>query len=84
MKQSFSFTPESVCSRKIEFELEDGKVKNLHFLGGCPGNLAAISKLVEGQDARQLIPLLEGIPCGGKSTSCADQFVKALRKALQQ
>ena len=84
MKQSFSFTPESVCSRKIEFDLEDGKVKNLRFQGGCPGNLAAISKLAEGETAERLIQLLEGIPCGGKSTSCTDQFAKALKKVIQQ
>lgn len=72
-----------VCARKITFEIDnEGKVRNVSFLGGCPGNLKAISKLVEGMDATKVIELLEGNTCGMKKTSCGDQLAKALKGAL--
>ena len=57
-------------------------VHNVSFDGGCDGNLKAISKLVEGQKAEELIRILEGNRCGFKPTSCADQFSKGLRQAI--
>ena len=72
-----------VCARKITFEIDnEGKVRNVSFLGGCPGNLQAISKLVEGMDATKVIELLDGNTCGMKKTSCGDQLAKALKGAL--
>ncbi len=50
------------------------RIHNVHFLGGCPGNLVAIGKLVEGADATQVATLLKGNDCGGRGTSCADQL----------
>lgn len=77
------FTPRGVCSQKIEFELEDGKLKNVSFLGGCSGNLKAIGKLVEGMEAEKVISLLSGNTCGVNSTSCADQLARAISQALE-
>ena len=77
----YTFKPQGVCSRQIDFELEDGKIKNLKFTGGCDGNLKAIGKLVEGEDADKVIRLLEGNTCGFRETSCADQLTIALRQA---
>ena len=54
----FEYAPQGVCSRKINFDIVDGKLHNVRFTGGCPGNLAAISKLVEGMDALQVANLL--------------------------
>ena len=72
-----------VCARKITFEMDnEGKVRNVSFLGGCPGNLKAISKLVEGMDKDKVIELLEGNTCGMKASSCADQLAKALKGAM--
>ena len=80
---SFSFRTQGVCSQEISFELdEQGKVHDVQFLGGCPGNLTAISKLVEGADAKQVAALLKGNDCAGKGTSCADQLARALEVAL--
>lgn len=82
---SFSFIPQGVCSQEIQFELtEQGKLHHVRFIGGCPGNLAAIAKLVEGADATEVARLLKGNDCGGKGTSCADQLARALEKALQR
>ena len=80
---NFSFRTQGVCSQEVSFELdEQGNVHNVQFVGGCPGNLTAISKLVEGSNARQVATLLKGNDCGGKGTSCADQLARALEKAL--
>ena len=72
-----------VCSSSVSFELEDGIVHNISFVGGCNGNLKAISKLAEGRTAEELIDLLKGNTCGFKKTSCADQFAEGLEQALK-
>lgn len=80
----FTYTPKGVCSRKIEFDLENGIVMGLHFTGGCHGNLQGIAALTEGRLASEVIATLEGINCNGKGTSCPDQLTHALRAALAQ
>lgn len=72
------------CSTKINFDIEDNKVKNVSFTGGCNGNLQGLSKLVEGMDVDEVIKRLEGIKCGSKQTSCPDQFAKALKQNLNR
>ena len=71
-----------VCARKINFEIIDGKLHNVSFVGGCNGNLKAISKLVEGMEATKVIEILKGNTCGFKNTSCADQLCKAIEEVL--
>lgn len=78
------FIPGGICSKKIEFELDDGKVHDVRFTGGCPGNLKAISKLVDGMDAKDVINTLAGNTCGLKRTSCADQLTVALSQAIAE
>ena len=81
----YTFTPKGVCSTKIEFDIEDKNIiKNVSFTGGCNGNLKAISKLVEGKNAKDIAELLKGNTCGPKPTSCADQLSKALVEALEK
>ena len=80
----YTYTPKDVCSREIRFGLEDGKVHDLRFVGGCDGNLKAIGKLLEGHDAAEAIRLLKGNDCGGRGTSCADQLALALEAALEE
>ncbi len=43
MMRSFTFNPEGVCSRFIRFDIDGNIVKNVKFIGGCPGNLQGIS-----------------------------------------
>jgi len=75
----YSYNTRGVCSRKIDFEIEDGVVKNVRFLGGCNGNLQGIGKLVEGMKVEEVIEKLEGLNCNGKGTSCPDQLAQALK-----
>ncbi len=70
------------CSQQISFDLEDGRIHNVQFVGGCNGNLKGICALVEGMDAKEAISKLEGIRCGFKPTSCPDQLAQALKQAL--
>lgn len=78
--EHFTYTTEGVCSRQIDFDVENGIVHNVSFLGGCNGNLKAISKLVEGMPAEKVIEILRGNTCGDNTTSCADQLTKALEQ----
>ncbi|MBQ6773074.1 MAG: TIGR03905 family TSCPD domain-containing protein [Synergistaceae bacterium] len=77
------FMPNGVCSRYIMFDLDDeNKIHNLNFVGGCPGNLKAISRLLEGADALKTAKTLRGNLCGSRGTSCADQLAIAIEEAL--
>ena len=77
-----TFTPQGVCSQKIDFDIVDGKVTHVQFLGGCNGNTQGVSALVEGMDAKKVISLLKGINCNGRGTSCPDQLASALQEAI--
>lgn len=79
----YEYKTRGTCSQRILFNLEDGKVKNVQFIGGCNGNLQGISKLVEGMDVDSVIAKIEGIHCGMKPTSCPDQLAKALKEATK-
>jgi uncharacterized protein (TIGR03905 family) len=79
----YAYLPEGVCASRIDFELDDGIVKNLTFTRGCDGNAKGIGRLAEGMPATALIEKLAGVDCGGKGTSCPDQLARALRAALK-
>ena len=82
---TYSYTTHGTCSRRIDFDIDDDNtVHNVHFTGGCNGNLAGISSIVEGMDAEEVIYIFDGIRCGFKQTSCPDQFAEALREALEK
>ena len=79
----YEYKTSGTCAVKINFDIDnEGKVHNVSFERGCPGNLKAISKLVEGMDAKKVIDILEGNTCGVKRTSCADQLAKALKERI--
>ncbi|MBR6515082.1 MAG: TIGR03905 family TSCPD domain-containing protein [Clostridia bacterium] len=80
----YSYKTQGTCSREIYFSIEDGKVKNVRFMGGCDGNLKAISKLCEGMEATKVAELLRGNTCGFKPTSCGDQLARAIDKAIER
>ena len=68
------------CSSAIDFEVEDGIVKEVKFIGGCSGNTQGVAALVKGMPVDDVISRLEGIKCGFKATSCPDQLAKALKE----
>lgn len=75
-----TYKTSGVCSREINFDIVDGKVHNVSYVGGCNGNLQGIGKLVEGLPVQEVIDRLEGISCGGRPSSCPDQLSRALRQ----
>ena len=75
----YQFKTKGTCSQMIMFDVEDGKVMNVQFMGGCNGNLKGIGALVEGMEIDEVINRVEGITCGMKKTSCPDQLAQALK-----
>ena len=80
----YTYRTRGTCARSIDFDIEDGKLHDIQFQGGCNGNLKAIGKLLEGADARQAADTLRGNTCGPRPTSCGDQLAKAIDGALDQ
>ena len=74
----FEYKTKGTCSQRILFDVENGKVKNVQFIGGCNGNLKGIAALVDGMDVDAVIERVQGITCGMKKTSCPDQLAQAL------
>ena len=80
----YEYKTKGTCSQYILFDIEEDKVKNVQYIGGCNGNLQGISKLVEGMPVNEVIARLEGIHCGMKPTSCPDQLAQALMEIKAQ
>ena len=82
---TYTYNNKGTCSVRTVVELnDDHTIKSVQVLGGCDGNLRAISKLVTGMKADDVIRILEGNTCGTRQTSCADQLTRALREVAQQ
>lgn len=82
---NYTYETSGVCSKAITFNIDDeNKLHDVKFFGGCPGNLLAISKLIEGADVKEVVSILKGNDCGGRGTSCADQLAIAIEQALAQ
>lgn len=80
----YEYKTSGVCSAKILFDLEDGVVNNIRFIGGCSGNTQGVAALANGKPADEVISILQGIRCGFKTTSCPDQLAKALIAAKEK
>ena len=78
---NYTYRTSGTCSVQITFDINDDVITNVSFLGGCNGNLKAISKLVDGMTVGQIEEKLLGNTCGMRPTSCADQLAKAVRTA---
>ena len=76
----YSYTTRGTCSREILFDVQDGVITSVQFVGGCHGNTQGIAKLVTGMKVEDVIARLKGIDCAGKGTSCPDQLARALEK----
>ena len=77
------YNTKGTCAVRIEFDVEDGVVKNIAFLGGCDGNHKGIAALVEGQKPEEVPKKLKGITCGRRTTSCPDQLALALEDFMK-
>ena len=81
----YTYETKNTCCRLIRFDLNDNIVTNVEFLGGgCPGNLQALPRLVEGMSVEEITKKLGGIVCGMRRTSCADQLVCAVKEAYEK
>ena len=60
------YKTKGTCSSEIEFDLDGDVVHNVQFVGGCNGNLKAISSLVDGLTVEQVVDKVKGITCGFK------------------
>lgn len=76
--EKINYTPNGVCSRRMEIEVEDGKIMAVRIVGGCAGNTQGVSRLLVGMSIDEAIERLSGIRCGFKPTSCPDQLARAL------
>ena len=74
----YSYIPKGLCSREMTFDIEDGVIKKVEIIGGCPGNTIGVAKLLEGMHIEEAIKKLKGIKCGLRETSCPDQLARAL------
>ena len=75
------YKTQGVCSQAIDFEVENGIIKSVKFIGGCSGNTQGVAALVTGMKVEDAVSKLEGIRCGMRPTSCPDQLAKALKSA---
>ncbi len=80
----YEYKTRGVCASKIVFDLEDGVVDNIRFIGGCSGNTQGVAALANGKPADEVISILQGIRCGFKQSSCPDQLAQALLAAKEQ
>ena len=79
-----TYNTRGTCSTEVNFDLNEGIVTNVKFKGGCPGNLQAISSLIEGMSAEEVVKKLKGITCGEKTTSCTDQLAIAIQGQMKK
>ena len=77
-----TYKTSGTCSQAINFDVEDGIVKNVKFIGGCNGNTQGVGALVEGMKVEEVISRLKGIKCGMRPTSCPDQLARALESSI--
>lgn len=73
------YRTQGVCSREIHFDVQNNKLTNVQYVGGCSGNTQGVAVLVEGMDIDEAINRLSGIHCGPRPTSCPDQLARALK-----
>ena len=83
MIQQFEYHPVGTCCKLMCFTIEDDRIVDVQFVGGCHGNLQGIAALVKGMTREEVISKLKGIRCGNKDTSCPDQFSRALSQVAE-
>ncbi len=78
---------EGVCCKQVTYDINTKThiITNIKFVGGCNGNLTAVSKLCDGKKAEDICELLSSIACKGSKSgsSCAREFTKSLRDSIR-
>ena len=82
--EKITYNTYGTCCKVMNIELEDGKINDVEFIGGCNGNLKGIANLIKGLSPEEVISKLKGIRCGAKETSCPDQLAQCLTVYLQE
>ena len=77
------YKTKGTCSREIHLEIEGNIITALQFIGGCDGNLKGLAAMAKGRTPDEVIPLLTGIRCGARETSCPDQLAAALKSVMK-
>lgn len=81
---TYTYKTKGTCAVQITFDIDGDKITNVNFLGGCSGNLKAISRVVDGMSVEEIEDYFSGLTCGYKDTSCSDQLSKAVRCAYNE
>ena len=79
MNEIYTFKPQGVCSRELKIEIDSFEV-----VGGCPGNLGGITRLIKGMDINEVADKLSGVDCRGRGTSCPDQLSRGLKSVIEK
>lgn len=77
--EHYVYRPKGVCSKEMQFEMDGDVIRKVTIVGGCPGNLLGISRMLENKRIEEVIQAFEGVRCGAKPTSCPDQIACALK-----
>ncbi len=77
--EKYEFVPKGVCCRKMVVSVDNGIVRDVEFIGGCPGNTLGIASLIKGMKIEEVVSKLDGIKCGFKKTSCPNELAKFLK-----
>lgn len=82
--RTIQYRTQGTCCALMNVVLDDNKIYDVEFIGGCPGNLKGIRELLKGMDIDSVIDKFKGITCGSKSTSCPDQLSQCLIEYKKQ
>lgn len=72
------YQTKGTCAKEIKLEVDNGVIRSVEFVLGCPGFTQALSRLLVGMQVEDVIAQLKGIQCLDKGTSCPDQLAAAL------
>jgi uncharacterized protein (TIGR03905 family) len=76
--ETINFKTTGTCAKEINIILNESVIVDIKFIGGCPGGLSAVARLLIGHSIFYAHDCLSGIICGTKETSCVDQLATAL------
>mgnify|MGYP000497883948 CR=1 FL=1 len=82
--ETISYQTYGTCCKVINVIIDNDKIKDIEFIGGCQGNLRGIRSLVIGMNINDVIAKLKGIDCNQKGTSCPDQLATCLIQYLEK